>query len=70
MTPTAATPEPAAGHIDAHASTLAAARRVLLTGLVGASVEAARAACDLAEALGAAVDFGAADLDRPAGPTI
>lgn len=70
MTPTAATPEPAAGHIDAHASTLAVARRVLLTGLEGASVEAARAACDLAEALGSAVDFGATDLDRPAGPTI
>jgi len=70
MTPSAATPEPATGHIDAHATTLAAARRVLLTGLIGASVEAARAACDLAEALGAAVDFGATDLDRPAGPTI
>jgi hypothetical protein len=70
MTPSAATPESPAGHSDAHASALAAARRVLVTGIVGASVEAARAACDLAEALGAAVDFGVADLDRPAGPTI
>jgi hypothetical protein len=70
MTPSAATPEPAAGHIDAHATALAAARRVLLTGLMGASVAAARAACDLAEALGAAIDLGASDLDRPAGPTI
>lgn len=70
MTPSAATPEPATGHFDAHAAALAAAGRVLLTGLVGASVEAARAACDLAEALGAAVDFGATDLDRPTGPTI
>jgi hypothetical protein len=70
MTPSAATPESPAGHSDAHASALAAARRVLVTGVVGASVEAARAACDLAEALGAAVDFGVADLDRPAGPTI
>jgi hypothetical protein len=60
----------APGEFDVAAAQLAGARRVLLTGLVGASVEAARAACGLAEALGAAVDFGARDLDRPAGPTI
>ena len=60
----------APGEFDVAAAQLAGARRVLLTGLVGASVEAARMACDLAEALGAAVDFGARDLDRPAGPTI
>lgn len=70
MTPSAVTPEPAAGHVDAHAATLAAARRVLLTGLLDASLDAARAACDLAESLGAAIDFGATDLDRPSGPTI
>jgi len=52
------------------AKTLRSARRVLLTGLRGASLEAASAACDLAEALGAALDFGEADVDRPAGPTI
>jgi len=50
--------------------TLRSARRVLVTGLRDASLEAASAACDLAEALGAAVDFGEADVDRPAGPTI
>jgi|694.fasta_scaffold154184_2 hypothetical protein len=60
----------APGEFDVAAAQLASARRVLLTGLVGASVEAARAACDLAEAVGAAVDFGAIDLDRPTGPTI
>lgn len=70
MTPSAATPEPATGNFDAHAATLVAARRVLVTGLIGAPIEVTRAACDLAEALGAAVDFGATDLDRPAGPTI
>ena len=52
------------------AKTLRSARRVLVTGLRGASLEAATAACDLAEAVGAAVDFGEADVDRPAGPTI
>ena len=52
------------------AATLRSARRVLVTGLCGASLEAAAAACDLAEAVGAAVDFGDADVDRPAGPTI
>ena len=54
----------------ATAATLRSARRVLVTGLRDASLEAASAACDLAEALGAAVDFGEADVDRPAGPTI
>jgi len=52
------------------AKKLRSARRVLLTGLRGASHEAAIAAGDLAEVLGAAVDFGEADVDRPAGPTI
>jgi hypothetical protein len=52
------------------AKKLRSARRVLVTGLRDASLEAASAACDLAEALGAAVDFGEADVDRPAGPTI
>ena len=52
------------------AKKLRSARRVLVTGLRDASLEAASAACDLAEALGAAGDFGEADVDRPAGPTI
>jgi formylmethanofuran dehydrogenase subunit B len=56
--------------MSAAAATLRSARRVLVTGLCDASLEAAGAACDLAEALGAAVDFGEADVDRPAGPTI
>jgi len=60
----------APGEFEVAAAQLAGARRVLVTGLVAAPVELARLACDLAEALGAAVDFGAIDLDRPAGPTI
>jgi formylmethanofuran dehydrogenase subunit B len=55
---------------DCAADTLRTARRVLVTGLVGASVDAAVAACDLAESLGAAVDFGHPEMARPAGPTI
>jgi len=60
----------APGEFEVAAAQLAGAHRVLVTGLVAAPVELARLACDLAEALGAAVDFGARDLDRPAGPTI
>lgn len=55
---------------DNFVSHLARARRVLLTGLLGGPPEAAVAACDLAEAIGAAIDFGQPDLGRPAGPTI
>lgn len=55
---------------DCAAETLCAARRVLVTGLVGATLDAAVAACDLAESLGAAVDFGHPEMARPAGPTI
>lgn len=62
-------PQPS-GPLADHVATLAAARRVLVTGLMAAPLDAVRAACDLAEALGAAVDFGDPDLDRPAGPTI
>jgi len=71
MTPPPAAARPPApgslGHVARH---LADARRVLVTGLVGAPAEAARAACDVAEALGAAIDFGQPDLARPTGPTI
>jgi len=54
---------------DPAASTIAAARRVLVTG---GGVEAATAAraCDLAEALGSAVDFGGLETAQVAGPTI
>ena len=54
-----------------HAATRCrAARRVLVTGLVGATNEALLAACDLAETLGAAVDSGGPETARTAGPTI
>lgn len=52
------------------ARVLAAARRILLTGLADATVEAVVAACDLAEAVGAAVDVCDANLAAAAGPTI
>lgn len=52
------------------AAALAAARRVLVTGFVRASLESAALACDLAEAVAAAVDPGAADASRAGGPTI
>jgi formylmethanofuran dehydrogenase subunit B len=54
---------------DPAASTIAAARRVLVTGGGLAAATAARA-CDLAEALGAAVDFGGLETSQVAGPTI
>ena len=50
--------------------TLATARRVLVTGLADATLEAITAACDLAEALGAAIDAGLPESARIAGPTI
>jgi formylmethanofuran dehydrogenase subunit B len=52
------------------AAALVAARRVLVTGFAAAAVETAALACDLAEAVGAAVDPGAADCGQVAGPTI
>ena len=52
------------------AAVLAAARRVLVTGLASATLEAVTAACDLAETLGAAVDAGLPESARAAGPTI
>jgi formylmethanofuran dehydrogenase subunit B len=54
---------------DPAASTLAAARRVLVTG-GGLQAATAARACDLAEALGAAVDFGGLEAAQVAGPTI
>lgn len=61
---------PALDGFDVPAAQLAGARRVLVTGLVSEHHEVTQLACDLAEALGAAIDFGDPDLDRPVGPTI
>jgi formylmethanofuran dehydrogenase subunit B len=52
------------------ASMLSTARRVLVTGLASATLEAITAACDLAETLGAAIDAGLPESARAAGPTI
>ena len=52
------------------AAMLSSARRVLVTGLANATLEAITAACDLAEMLGAAVDAGLPESARAAGPTI
>jgi hypothetical protein len=57
-------PDPAA------AAPLAAARRVLVTGLANAPLTTVRAACDVAEALGAAICPGDADLASPLGPVV
>lgn len=55
---------------DPAPATLRTARRVLVTGSPALAVEAAARACDLAEALGAAVDFGGGETAQVAGPTI
>ncbi len=52
------------------AETLRGARRVLVTGFRGLTTDAVVAACDLAEAVGAAVDAGDPETTRPAAPTI
>lgn len=54
--------------VDRGAEILGAARRVLVTGLTDAPLEAIAAACDLAESLGAAVDAGSPETRSPAGP--
>jgi formylmethanofuran dehydrogenase subunit B len=56
--------------LDRAALLLAAARRVLVTGLADATLESVQAACDLAESLGAAIDAGAVDLASPLGPIV
>lgn len=56
--------------LDRAARLLAAARRVLVTGLADATLEGVQAACDLAESLGAAIDAGAADAASPIGPLV
>jgi formylmethanofuran dehydrogenase subunit B len=52
------------------ADMLAGSRRPLVTGLVGCTVEAIVAACDLADSVGAAIDPGGIESARAAGPTI
>lgn len=59
-----------AADLDRAAAMLAAARRVLVTGLVGAPAEAAVAACDVAEAVAAAVDPGSPETSRTIGPLL
>lgn len=56
--------------IERAAAMLTAARRVLVTGSRDLPAETAVRACDLAEAVGAAVDFGALESAQAAGPTI
>ena len=67
MTPTAASKISDSADV---ARNLAAARRVLVTGLLGVSADVVVAACNLAEAIGAVIDAGDAEMARPAGPTI
>jgi len=59
-----------AADLDRAAATLAAARRVLVSGLVDAEPAAAVAACDVAEATGAAVDPGSPETARVIGPLV
>jgi len=49
---------------------MAAARRVLFTGLTDATIDAIVAACDLAENRGAAIDAGLPEAAATAGPVI
>lgn len=61
---------PTTAGIAQAAARLTSARRVLVTGFRGLTTDAVVAACDVAEALGAAVDAGDAETSRPASPTI
>jgi len=63
-------PSPTTADIPQAAARLASARRVLVTGFRGLTTDAVVAACDVAEALGAAVDGGDPETSRPAAPTI
>ncbi len=67
MTPIAASKMSDAADV---ARNLTVARRVLVTGLHGMSADVVVAACNLAEAIGAAIDAGDPEMARPAGPTI
>ena len=61
---------PGSAAVGQAAIALRAARRVLVTGLHGASLVAIRSTCDLAEALGAVIDTGTPDLAVPVGPIV
>ena len=56
--------------IDRAAAMITTARQVLVTGLADASLEAITTACDLAEAVGAAIDAGGSEMSQASGPTI
>jgi formylmethanofuran dehydrogenase subunit B len=63
----------AAGNVQpdpAATALLTAARRALVTGLAGAPLPTVQAACDVAEALGAAICLGDADVASPLGPVV
>lgn len=70
MTHRSELPPTSAAPLEATASLLTAARRVLVTGFIDTPLEAVAAAFDVAELLGAAVDAGHPESARPAGPTI
>jgi len=59
-----------AAALDRAAALLRQARRVLVTGLSAATLEAVQAACDVAEAVGAAVDAGDIDAASPLAPVV
>lgn len=59
-----------AADLDRAAAMLAAARRALVAGLVAAPAEVAAVACDVAEAVGAAVDPGSPETSRTIGPLV
>jgi formylmethanofuran dehydrogenase subunit B len=63
-------PVPLDTALDRAARLIETARRVLVTGLAGATLEAVTRACDLAESLGAAIDAGLVESSQPAGPTV
>jgi len=59
-----------AAALDRATALLASARRLLVTGLADATLEAIQAACDLAEAAGGAIDAAAAEVASPAAPLV
>lgn len=56
--------------LDHAALLIGSARRVLVTGLADGSIDTIAAACDLAEAVGAAIDPGEPEVACAAGPAI
>jgi formylmethanofuran dehydrogenase subunit B len=61
---------PVQAAVERGASLLRQARRVVVTGLTDAALEAIVTACDIAECLGAAVDAADLDTASPAGPIL